>query len=564
MKKKLLVLVAMLLCVVTVLSSCASSMRFGKVVGDGTYNDENPTLTTTVKLDVTGTLNTSKGDLAYFKGSNAEGKTVSTVYNLATGTTVWSATASLENADSKTTTVTHSVALYEQWDASWFMVTTTTAVVSLTDTGSTTETKKAISLRNAKGEEFGTSANKHAAEPDTWLDLIRFDGKVYRIANDASIAYAFDMSDLSRMPISTNINDAKVGDYYVGEYGIFDSNLNLVYADYVPSYAVNADIHSLSNGNALIQYWVEQDSMSDDYDFISNYTTGGYLPIGLTDAKKYNLVTKLLNVEKGTLKEIKCDFYVDQVESHQAYDEDWDYNEDIKNLAYVWYIEDRQLDMSLTAEKLVVLSDKGKVKGIVDDLIENQACNGIQLVASNRWIVSNKAGQEFLINEKGDVLGEVTNIDWENDVTGTYFVLNNKIYDWDLNVKCDLNEQKMENIVSKMSHSVLFNTEDGEYKLYTNGEVKTIVAKDALALRTVQVLSKDVFAINVVDATDSGKVKCEIYNDAGTLLTTIEDAAFTLTGAKVMTADSTNAILIAGLEIVTGDALAKTVYYRIG
>ena len=42
MKKKLLVLVAMLLCVVTVLASCASSMKFEKVAGDGTYNDETP------------------------------------------------------------------------------------------------------------------------------------------------------------------------------------------------------------------------------------------------------------------------------------------------------------------------------------------------------------------------------------------------------------------------------------------------------------------------------------------------------------------------------------------
>ena len=68
MKKKLLVLVAMLLCVVTVLASCASSMKFGKIVGDGTYNDENPTLTTSAKLDVKGEYSSalSKGDLAVF------------------------------------------------------------------------------------------------------------------------------------------------------------------------------------------------------------------------------------------------------------------------------------------------------------------------------------------------------------------------------------------------------------------------------------------------------------------------------------------------------------------
>ena len=125
MKKKLLVLVAMLLCVVTVLASCASTMKFEKIVGDGTYNDENPTLTAAGKIDVKGTYNVglSDGDLAIFVDTNAETQLPTyTVYNLATGAVVYTVSDSEKTEGGVTTTVEHDFDVYTQWDTTWFKV----------------------------------------------------------------------------------------------------------------------------------------------------------------------------------------------------------------------------------------------------------------------------------------------------------------------------------------------------------------------------------------------------------------------------------------------------------
>lgn len=598
MKKKLLVLVAMLLCVVTVLASCASSMKFEKVVGDGAYNDENPTLTTAAKVDVKGTRYDAEGDLIVFKDTAEEtGLNTWTVYNLATGASVWTATETKSEAGATTTRVRYSVVLYTYEDVSWFKVTTTTTATTVVENAADdVDVDKAYSLRDAKGAEFATSTNKGSSVV-TLLDLIRFDGKVYRIAKDATIAYAFDYSDVAALPAV----QTKVGDYYYamgeGFAAVYDSSLNLV-VYHTPHSETDGDVmyHVLNNGNVLLQYTLEESDYTEDYDLKMD---GGYVTV----------YSYLLNVETGKVSELNLDYLVWNVVARQSDDDQWIYNEKVENLAVVVYFEDERVDYSTTARKLVSLSNKGKIKGEVN-LIDNQAPVAPELVANNRWIVSDLAGNKFLLNEEGDVMANVTAM---KDYNASYIMLNGKIYDWDLNVKYDMVNNDV-TLLDTLEHGVLMTNDDGETLLYVNGEVKTLINKDNKGKQEVEMLvvgteevwteidhdeywdlqhdgdpdtvvreryiqnrgyvyerydgldeiySDAIFAI--VKVADDGKVTYDICNDAGAVVTTINGTDIDLTTiAYVGTADSTNAMMIKGTSIPAEGETAKTVYYRIG
>lgn len=551
MKKRLIVLVALMLCVVTVLASCASSMKLEKVVGDGTYNDENPALTTATKLDVKGEVDDVTGDLVIFEDVDDDNLKTITVYNLATGATVYTAAdAGKPLVGENYTLVRYQVQANEAWGTTLIVSIKVTTTVTYTDGDMDSDTVTDCKLMTATGTEVVSITDAKASQMSSgWfeLDLFCIDGKVYRIADDGSVAYAFDWSALRGRP---NI-EAKIGEFYAGEayddaIAIYDASLNLVATYEAPSYADEPDFYLLSNGNMLIQYAVLQDQMAEDYDYI-DYDD------------KYNLYSFLLDAEKGKVKEIDLDYLVLDVACKEPGDDDWCFNEKVENLAWVAYIEDERIDMAGSAVKLVSLGNNGKIDGVVDELIPNMACEIPELVANNRWIVSNIAGQDFLLNEKGDVLGEVSGLDWD-EMTPDFFVLEGKIYDWDLNVKLDLDEQKCEGEYKVLDHGVLFGTEDDEVKLYANGEVKTIIDKTTAEADTheIALLNNCTSLFVVIDTATEGTVKVVVYNSVGTQLTTVENVTF-LPTSIVAVADNSNALLISGVNN-DGD----TVYYRVG
>jgi hypothetical protein len=554
-KKKLLVLVAMLLCVVTVLASCASSMKFEKVVGDGTYNDENPTLTTIAKLDVKGEieLEDSEGDLVIFKETSEEtGLSTYTVYNVALGKNVWTGTETKTESGENYTRVRYEVSLLEQWGTTILSVMTMNLTATKTEDDYDYDTKIDVKAMAADGTEFLSITDvKESQMMNSWFveDLLCLDGKVYRIADDGTVALAFEWSALRGEPAE---DLRKLGNFYFegdDDYiDIYDASLNLIGTYYLPSYAEEGDFYVLSNGNILIQYSVMQDIMAEDYDYIESMA-------------KFNLHSFLFNAETGKLKELDLDFVVEDVWSYDADDEDWYFNEKIENVAWVSYIVDQRIDTSDAAIKMVALSNNGKDAGAIDNLIPNMDCEGLWHVATNRWIASNMAGQDFLLNEKGEILGEVSGIDWD-EANANFFVLNGKIYDWDLNVKLDLAEQKCDDY-EILGHSVLFENEDGEQKLYVNGEVKTLIDKATAEAgkRDLEILSDNLYVI--IDTATEGKTKYEFYNDAGTLLTAIDNAIFA-PDCLIYEADSNNAVVIAGMSVPAEGEAAKVVYYRVG
>lgn len=543
MKKKLLVLVAMLLCVVTVLASCNAPMKFGKVVGDGTYTDENPTLTAAAKTDIKGEIDTYKGDLVVFEDISVDtGLATITIYNIATGTVVWTGTESKSESGANTTKVSYDVELYEYDEVYWFKVTTATT----TETEDDIDTTRSYSLRDAKGAEFAKS-DKKTANVETLLDLIRFDGKVYRIAEDGSIAHAFDISDFTALPEV----DTKVGENYYDESAdrdaitIYNANLQLVTYYAVPSFAQGL-IHILNNGNVLVQYQMVEPIGSEDYDVTE-------------EGMGFTYVSELINAENGKVSTPNLDHGVMTV-LRQSDSDLWIFNEKVENLAVVAYIEDQRVNSNEVACKLVSLGNNGKVKGEVK-LIDNQAPELPKLVANNRWIVSDLAGNQFLLNEKGDVMANVTALESYN---ASFILFNNKIYDWDLNEKYDLLENDAE-VVRTLDHALLMTNEDGETLLYTGGSVTTLINKDNKDKQTIVPIMVDgqaaTSAFLLRKVGDDAKVTYDICNDAGTVLLTVSDTVFV--GAVAVSAGSSNAILLCGAHTpAEGDEVL--VYYRVG
>ena len=578
MKKKLLVLVAMLLCVVTVLASCASSMKFEKVVGDGTYNDENPTLTTAEKLDVKGEYDStlSRVDLAVFVDTSIETLlSTYTVYNVATGATVLGPLSETKTeSGANSTTVRYSIVVMDQWDTNWFKVTTTTTTVTVDETtGTDTDVKMDLKYYTAAGTEFAAILDYNSADlAAAWTveDLICLDGKVYRIAEDGTIAHAFDWSELRGKPgtgmyrmLHTGME--KVGEYYFnkieGGFAILDAQLNTVVVYNTPYYIglseeMDVEPYCLANGNVLVQYVVMLDVMAEEYDLIMMGT-------------KLDLRTVLVDAEKGKVKELDLDYMIEDIEYKEYNDDYWFYGEKVENVAIISYLEDGQLDMNSANWKLVALGNDGKVDGVIDDLIPNMDNNGLWHVATNRWIAGNKMGQSFLLNEKGDILGEVTGIN-EEEMNASFFILNNKIYDWDLAVKYDMTENKIA-YYEEMNHSILMVNEDGETLLYANGTATTLIAKDVENKNAMPlpigvdddddpIYSGEGFVITTV--TDD-KIKYDFYNDMGTIVLTLENVDFD-EDLYVCSADSTNAFMIVATTIPAEGETAKTVYYRFG
>ena len=557
MKKRILALVALMLCIVTVLASCATSKKFKKIVGDAAYEDENPTLAAAKALTLKGELENAKGDLVVFELENEEENTITyTVYNLALDTVVYTVTDSqkVEKTETEETTTEIEIELRynEMTEASWFKV----AMVTTVRTIRTAEESVSVvySLRNAKGGAFAgcTTKDEKTVRFEESLDLILFENAAYRIAKDGSIDKAFDVNAFAAFPAVYY----KQGNYYYGatsNYAIcvYDAELNLVAHTQFPSYVNASDIGCffLNDGNVLIQYTETLGQFEEEYDYSAN----GY---------RHNLCSFLLDVEKNKTKKLDLDYKIVRLDNQSEYD-NWLYSEKIENVAWIHEIEDQKLDEAYSAKKMVSMSNKGKVKREITGIIPNQAPEDLKCVAPDRWVATDLAGNKFLLNGNGEIIGNVNGLDLEN-LNAFYLLMNGKIYDWDLNLQYDLTANEVE-ISAEMNHGVLMAKKNGETFFYANGVVRTLINEDEAKDKMCKVIladgaASDVLFIISVEAKD-GKVTDYIYNDLGNVVTSVkkDDVIFNPTNMLAFTADSNKAVLVCAKN-----AQGKTAYYRFG
>lgn len=531
MKKKLLVLVAMLLCIVTVLSACGETVRFKKIVADE-YVDQNPTLTKAEAVTLTGDVQGSQEDLLLFGGMNDDDKYVYTVYNMAENKVVWTATAS--------ETTSYAVELQDGYydDVAWFTVTTTV--------DGDEEDTFTTDVYDQKGNKV-VSFDPEEVAMETIIDLILVDTKAYRIAEDGTIAEAFEVNALSVLPEV----EFKAGEYYFASedemIACYDAELNITCYYEMPAYATMLTGAVLNNGNVLVQFKAAAAWDAEDYSYITN------------DGTKVVLTSLLINPKNGKVKELDLDFIVLYGASRSlSFDSDLvDFdmlNEKIENVALVSYIVDERLVGPETAysesalfstnTSFIKLSNKGKDQGKLDETIVAQALLP-QQVAENRWVVYSINEQLFLLDEKGKVLAEISNVDEAN---AAYIVgEDGKLYNWNLEMVYDFDDKDLE-VEDMTNRGVFFVDEDGVVTLFANGESKTIVAKDA---------DREVIEVNdnyfIVEDNSGDDTKYEIYNDVGTLLYTVEKAS----GHANAHYASNNVIVLTGLESDDKDVVIR-------
>jgi len=589
MKKKIIVLIAVLLCAVTVLCSCGGAMKFNKVFDKkAEFVGPDPVLTNVTALDIKGEPEDIAGDLVLFVGADDNDNAIYTIYDLAAGAVVWTAT------DSET--VRHMPLMpfmNPMMDLEDMELPEGVFIVAKTTKGATEEDDDVneISMYDKKGTCFwsvsGTDEemdDRDLEEPYFAVDMIGIDGQMFRVAEDGTVSKAFDYSPFRSLP---EVNAKAAGYYYeldynYGEYrmasgpmmgqvsyvNVYDAELNLVTRVEAPAYAMDGGmmVHVLNNGNLLVQYSVYEAEDAEDYTVLDE------------EGNKVTVVTYYANVKKGTFKELDTEYLYMTVltrdSSDSIFGEDdidlWEMiglNDKIENIAIAFPIENQRLSLNMYGGMLdsavgVALSNKGKVEGTLNGAIENQSLMAMRLSA-NRWMIENKAGQSFMVDEKGKVVADITNL-WDASDGGglDYFLYNDKIYDMDLNVKLDLKTLKIDDVLFCTDYGVVFEDEDGAVIMaMADGSTKTLIAKDAdQLLYDFNEPYEDYYDYNgffvIVDVSDESNTKATVYNGRGEAIHTVEKA---VSAYVVYAADSNNNVLV-GVTVLDEESGSKTVY----
>ncbi len=266
-----------------------------------------------------------------------------------------------------------------------------------------------------------------------YFDLMLINDEAYRIGEDGTIKKAFDLNPMSDYTYSLTM---KIDDYYYGTKNgaiiVLDEELNLLRIIDEPSYARNFKYFALENGDVFVQYWIEEATDAEDYTFIDG------------DAK-ITLVSKIIDVDNGDEDEVDLDYIINNltpndavISSYGTYmSTDFDntiYNSSIDNFVQTAIkIENQRLLSGATEVCTLSLTNSGKVDGVLEKTIAGQL-NQIEVIGENAYILTNSLGQNYLVNEDGDAIGEVVanirsngNVYYNNDAV--YSAKLKKIYD---------------------------------------------------------------------------------------------------------------------------------------
>ena len=505
-RSKLLVLTTAVLAMLLLFTACgkpASIPLKDVLLKDTTYTDSTPSYTTFEKIsDLTGaTVGSTSGDLVSFSkvDTGDPTKTKISVYNIATNSIVWSETQTATySIDVKLNDVNY---FYYQSDAgcSYFVVKT----IAPNPDDITAKPVTTTTLYSEAGEKI-VSVNRSASVENV-ADLLYLDGKMYRATADGKIAYAFDYSPLANLPdIETKYN----GQYYElkEEYvAVYDSNLKFVSKYKLPVHIEDGGVVTacvvLENGNIFVQYVYAADAYSDEYDLI-------------IEGEKYIVVTQLVDVKKGTAKQIDCEYVIDDtmnmIEWADRYKDAGINVEKMPVIGYASRIENKRV----ANELVVVIDNKGNCKEL--GTINGNQIDEFEFFADGSWEVYTE-GSRYLVDADGKIIGDISNA----STFGKFLYADGKIYDAKLNEVYDYyaNDLTVKNTVGD---SLLLAGEDGLLVLYTgSGDPITLIEKDA---------KKELVTVSDRWNSGSGYIiiktgaeQFEIYNDAGTKLDTVND-----------------------------------------
>ena len=480
MKKiKLLSVLSLLLCAVIVLSSCASLNIFSNTRDVTALIDATP-LDETVHTYTQGSLiefhsyeySKNYGDLLLFiqavpisSGStvNSQHKKIYTVYNLKTQQVVFSKEV---NGNYETLDVNFGHLNLTGYENCYYFYTVLT-----TNGTENVETFDTV-LYDANGRELAKAEGNYTIQKGG--DLIGLDGTLFRVTEDGKLESAFTLPAYSTFPTVTH----KCGELYynvqlsktLNQITVYDKNLNFVSRYTFPTYAEHPIATVLKNGKVFIQYVYQVAAGFDnEYDFLLDGKT------------PYNIDTYLFDPDTSKTKELRGDEYV-LIDTVSLYDS--------KNVTQFWDVCDLDgLGVIGTAVKIekgrgAVLSETSSnfVPTVVSvnengKIIEYEDFNGeragnIYRCSEHRWVIQTTENQ-YLIGIEEDkvlVLGNISNA----TVIGRFVLAKNQIYDLDLKMIYDLDENSM-TYVGNINNVLVLQDEDSDVYLYDGtGEPKKI------------------------------------------------------------------------------------------
>ncbi|MBO5879719.1 MAG: hypothetical protein J6Q68_04135 [Clostridia bacterium] len=309
------------------------------------------------------------------------------------------------------------------------------------------------------------------------FDIFAFCNSVFRVDENGKASL------ISYNPLTGKLPsfDYKTENYYYvidESVTVYDSALNEVYFWQMPftTYKI-VNYFLLGSDNVLAQYIEELPDDATDYTFIGEENI------------KYKLTSTILNVKRGTEKQVDLSYVValslfhrDSAEYSSGMIEELDeslkdydlrdcFHKDIDTLAYVISIEDKKLLDTTSGFKLVSLDSNGKI----DYLIAGEYDSLPILYTEGKYIYSTHAGNTYIIDAKGNKLNKFDSSLVSTEKMSNYYIhYDGKIYDHDLNLKYDLNKEGM-TFVKMLANSVLLRDANHTYYVYTpSGELVEI------------------------------------------------------------------------------------------
>ena len=482
MKRRILFLAILAAVLCLCLVSCAP--KPSKIYN--TDYKETPVYDEITKIEQIGadSLSQIKGSIAVFK--SLASYPVTTVFNVNTGKELCVFTDSASTA--------YEVELIQAPLANGAAVFLVTKTVSLS---TVLEPTKEYALYDSEGDVL-TECDGKVDKPSTVNDLVIFNNKAFRVDGDDA-SHAFDVSPLgASIPNCTYVSD----DYNYAissdktSVRVYNGSYELVAFYEVPEYATASVIFVMNDQNVLIQYIVEQASDARSYDLI-------------VEGEKYKLESLILKVKNGKTKNVNLKHLIENVSNEITDSEFSSKFAKVANCATIYEIEDKMIDHG--NPKTVWMKKNGKVKKDLDVYINSQK-GTLTLVADDRFVATNKQGQSFLLNGKGENLGEITKAVSAEALKDGYILMGDKIYDYDLALVLDISEQSYSLVGAAKSYVILKKPSEtlygvDEYYIYSKGT--GLEKLDISWTHSVVEVTNEYF----VTASDSGTY--DYYNSVG-------------------------------------------------
>ena len=397
-------------------------------------------------------ISTYNSELVLFTNSSAAaGETKAAVVNANTGSIVYSLTAEDDDA-----TVYYSVSIDYVYDEGFIRVTKvdeTYENASYTQTIYTSLGKEITSKTSSISTGSAKVNVKHIGVYTTIGDLYLVEDKIYDIT-DGSATYK-STKGLGSIP--SDIDCATSTHFYSCDQNavyVYDLKYDLV-AYYSPlAMSESLTFNVLNNGNVIVQYGIALPDDAVEYDVFYEGT-------------KLNHYTEILNITDNSVTSVDFDYYIDYVVNSATYGQFSDYVVEgaVENIATLVPIKDKMLDNNNPI--IASITNNAFVIGYLAQEIPAQGDNIPSIIAKNRFVVYNEAGQRILINEKGEVIGNVSSANYDYSLglfyTSEYdsanYIYYYKYYDTNLRLVFDTKEIKYELYDSGYNYSIYYDTE---------------------------------------------------------------------------------------------------------